>query len=100
MIKDYWIYQQASASPWSLYVVKEYERSDRSVSGCTIDLTVYHEDIPNDMRAHSVVGIKGQRVEDVVNSVETEIIDAIPTITFTSQDHDQLMRSFFDIFIS
>lgn len=100
MIKDYWVYQNDGAvRPWSLYVVKEYEKGKKTVNDCAIDLTVYHEDIPNSLHALSTVGISGKSVSDIVGDVETFIIDSIPTISFTARDHAQLQEAFLNIFM-
>ena len=94
-IKDYWIYQKRNVpTPWALYVVKEYDK--RKPGMTTLDFTLYHEDVPNQLHAKSFIGLHYDSTGGYVNAVLAEIAEYT---TINAQDKDQLYKSIEDILL-
>ena len=95
MIRDYWVYQQRDTDkPWALYVVKEFEKGNILISDITFDVTLYQDDIPNATQSHSVVGITGSNVDDVVSQIGSVILEHTE---FTDYDRAQVKNAIIDI---
>ena len=91
MIKDYWVFQKRSVDvPWSLYIVKEYERT----GFICLDITIYSEDIDNDEHAISMVCLKKDTPDEYADLIESKIIKFA---NFKEVDWMQVRRAIFDI---
>lgn len=96
MIRDYWVYQKrATAHPWALYIVKEFERNRLVMP--VLDVTFYSEDIDNATNSKSIVNVRGTEIETFVNALVTEIMEFS---TVTNEDLQQLRKALSDIFIN
>lgn len=92
-IRDYWVYQKrASISPWTLYIVKEYDKRAGKKS-IVLDYTLYHENIENATHSLSHVGIHCETVSDYVSEILKDLkeysqvtADDIKQLTFNIQD--------------
>lgn len=94
-IKDYWVYQKRDvATPWALYVVKEYDR--RKPDATTLDLTIYHEDIQHPTHSRSFVNIKHDSVEGYVLDIAGKLAEYTHV---TEADLQQLRMSIEDILL-
>ena len=102
MIKDFWIYQRKVQDnikiqfPWALYVVMEYEKGKRKASEVEFDVTLYCEELENETKSVSTVGIRGDNIAIIVGEVEAFMLDN--GIGFTSDDHIHLQEAFLDMF--
>ena len=96
MIRDYWIYQNRGdvINPWALYIVKEYEKSTMLFSELSFDVTLYHENVPNDMNAHSVLGITGHNADMVTSEIEKIVSQYCD---FNESDRRQVKNALLDI---
>lgn len=94
-IKGYWVYQKRDVTtPWALYVVKEYDK--RKPAETTLDFTLYHEDIPNQVHCKSFIGLHYDTVSGYVDAILCEFAEYA---VIDAQDKEQLMRSVEDILL-
>ena len=95
-IKDFWIYQKRDVpTPWALYVVKEYDKRYRTAT--TLDWTLYHEDIPNQLHQKSFVGLHAETVKGYVDAIAADMADYVSVET---SDYAQLQREVERILLS
>ena len=95
-IRDYWVYQKrASISPWTLYIVKEYDKRAGKKS-IVLDYTLYHENIEGSTHSLSKVGVHYETVEGYVNEIISDIVEYTQV---TADDKKQLMYNIEDILL-
>ena len=74
-IKDYWVYQKRDTpKPWALYVVKEYDKRVGSRATC-LDVTYYHENIPNNLQATSELCIHYDTLDEYVSHIAEKLAE-------------------------
>lgn len=95
-IKDYWMYQKRDTEkPWTFYIVKEYDKRAGSRATC-LDITFYHEDIPNTLHQVSELCIHHETLNGYVNHLANIILEYSQ---ITHADLRQLERELADILI-
>lgn len=95
-IKDYWVYQKRDvATPWALYIVKEYDRRYPEVT--TIDYTFYHEDIPTATHSKSFVGLHHANAKGYADAITAEMEEYVAV---EESDYAQVERAIDDILVS
>ena len=95
-ITDHWIYQKReTATPWALYVVKEYDKRVGKRAD-VLDVTFYHENVENATHSISKVGMHYETVTGYVDELLSIISDYA---SITNGDIQQLTVEIQDILI-
>ena len=95
-IKDYWVYQKRDTpKPWALLVYKEYDKRAGSRATC-LDVTYYHEDIPNTLHAVSEVCVHYDTLQGYVKHVTDKLAEYAYV---TMQDERQIETELANILI-
>lgn len=95
-IRDYWVFQERQvATPWALYIVKEYETPQTFDNTC-LDVTIYHEDIDNDEHALSFVCWRFDTISGYTDEIQWHLSKYT---LFNADDYKQVDRAIFQIFM-
>lgn len=85
---EFWLYQKrAVPKPWAIYIVKNYDRRDRS--SATLDFTIFQEDIESPTHSKSFVGLHYPHARNYADKITCELADVGPV---EEQDYSQVLR--------